>query len=137
MFEKVNGGPLLAHIQKRIAFTENEASLIIRDITNALKFLHQKGIAHRDLKPENILCFSDTQLCPVKVCDFDLGSGLPLSPVSTPELLTPVSNPLARTAMPASENVPFVPDSLPACLPASYIPCHPAKAPFPLSVVAK
>jgi len=95
VFEKVNGGPLLAHIQKRIHFTENEASLIIRDITNALKFLHQKGIAHRDLKPENILCFSETQLYPVKICDFDLGSGIVLSdssPVSTPELLTPVGS---------------------------------------------
>ncbi|RWS06938.1 MAP kinase-interacting serine/threonine-protein kinase 1-like protein, partial [Dinothrombium tinctorium] len=93
VFEKVNGGPLLAHIQKRVHFTENEASLIIRDIANALKFLHHKGIAHRDLKPENILCFSEDQVCPIKICDFDLGSRLVLnesSPVSTPELLTPV-----------------------------------------------
>ncbi|RWS11084.1 MAP kinase-interacting serine/threonine-protein kinase 1-like protein, partial [Dinothrombium tinctorium] len=95
VFEKVNGGPLLAQIQKRVHFTENEASLIIRDIANALKFLHQKGIAHRDLKPENILCFSEDQVCPVKICDFDLGSRLVLnesSPVSTPELLTPVGS---------------------------------------------
>lgn len=94
VFEKLNGGPLLAHIQKRNHFTENEASFIIRDIANALKFLHQKGISHRDLKPENILCHSQDQICPLKICDFDLGSGLVInesSPVSTPELLTPVS----------------------------------------------
>lgn len=94
MFEKANGGPLLAHIQKRYHFTENEASLIIRDIANALMFLHQKGIAHRDLKLENILCFSQNSVYPLKICDFDLASGLVLnesSPVSTPELLTPVS----------------------------------------------
>lgn len=47
VFEIVKGGPLLAHIQKRIHFTENEASTIIRDIASALKFLHHKGIAHR------------------------------------------------------------------------------------------
>lgn len=95
VFEIVKGGPLLAHIQKRVHFTENEASLIIRDIANALKFLHHKGIAHRDLKPENILCSSETSLCPVKICDFDLGSGLVISessPISTPELLTPVGS---------------------------------------------
>lgn len=94
VFEKANGGPLLGHIQKRIHFTEKEASEIVRDIAEALKFLHHKGIAHRDLKPENILCSSETQLTPVKICDFDLGSGNFLSdstPVSTPELLTPVS----------------------------------------------
>jgi MAP kinase interacting serine/threonine kinase len=95
VFEKVNGGPLLAHIQKRVQFTEHEASLIIRDLATALKFLHQKGIAHRDLKPENILCYSDSQVCPVKICDFDLGSKVienEQSPVSTPELLTPVGS---------------------------------------------
>jgi len=95
IFEKVNGGPLLAHIQKRVHFTENEASLIVRDIANALKFLHHKGMAHRDLKPENILCFSENQVCPIKICDFDLGSGIVLnesSPISTPELLTPVGS---------------------------------------------
>ncbi|GFY38463.1 hypothetical protein TNIN_291411, partial [Trichonephila inaurata madagascariensis] len=96
IFEKVYGGPLLAHIQKRVHFTEREASMIIRDVANALKFLHHKGIAHRDLKPENILCFSQDQVCPVKICDFDLGSGVVLSkstsPCSTPELLSPVGS---------------------------------------------
>lgn len=37
------------------------------------------------------------QISPVKICDFDLGSGIKLnsdsSPISTPELLTPVSPP--------------------------------------------
>ncbi len=39
------------------------------------------------------MCF--LQVSPVKICDFDLGSGIKLnsdrSPISTPELLTPVS----------------------------------------------
>lgn len=56
VFEKLDGGELLAHIQERVSFTEREASLVVRDIANALSFLHSKGIAHRDLKPQNILC---------------------------------------------------------------------------------
>lgn len=96
VFEKAEGGPLLAHIQKRNHFTENEASQIVKNLADALKFLHQRGIAHRDLKPENILCHSESQLCPVKICDFDLGSGVIFShsssPVSTPELMTPVGS---------------------------------------------
>lgn len=96
VFEKAEGGPLLAHIQKRIHFTENEAAQIVKNLAEALKFLHKRGIAHRDLKPENILCHSESQLCPVKICDFDLGSGVIFSnsssPVSTPELLTPVGS---------------------------------------------
>lgn len=95
VFEKGQGGPLLNHIHKRTYFTEKEASMVIRDLANALKFLHHKGIAHRDLKPENILCFSEDQVCPVKICDFDLGSGVVLgqtSGCSTPELLSPVGS---------------------------------------------
>lgn len=54
------------------------------------------GIAHRDLKPENILCVNTDRISPVKICDFGLGSGVHLNsqyntPVTTPELLTPVS----------------------------------------------
>ncbi|XP_065729429.1 MAP kinase-interacting serine/threonine-protein kinase 2 isoform X2 [Phocoena phocoena] len=56
-------------------------------------FVLPAGIAHRDLKPENILCEHPNQVSPVKICDFDLGSGIKLngdcSPISTPELLTP------------------------------------------------
>jgi MAP kinase interacting serine/threonine kinase len=96
VFEKVNGGPLLNRIQEYVHFTEKEASQIIKDLASALNFLHKKGIAHRDLKPENILCVSSEELCPVKICDFDLGSGIKFnadlsSPVTTPQLLTPVS----------------------------------------------
>lgn len=77
-------------------FTEKEASYVIRDLASALQFLHKKGIAHRDLKPENVLCEYEDQLCPVKLCDFDLGSGIKFNsqstdPISTPALLTPVS----------------------------------------------
>ncbi|CAG0894554.1 unnamed protein product [Darwinula stevensoni] len=97
IFEKITGGPLLAHIQRRIHFTEHEASLITRDLASALAFLHKKGIAHRDLKPENVLCQNPDSLCPVKICDFDLGSGVKFNStytsfVSTPELLTPVGS---------------------------------------------
>ncbi|XP_062816497.1 MAP kinase-interacting serine/threonine-protein kinase 2 isoform X1 [Anolis carolinensis] len=123
VFEKMRGGSILTHIHRRRHFNELEASGVVRDIASALHFLHNKGkrtglcrppyfppfalrvvtfclffllssgIAHRDLKPENILCESPSQVSPVKICDFDLGSGIQLngdcSPISTPELLTP------------------------------------------------
>ena len=97
VFDKILGGPLLSHIQRRVHFTEHEASLVLRDLAAGLQFLHKKGIAHRDLKPENILCVYPDRLTPVKICDFDLGSGIKFnsnlnSPISTPELLTPVGS---------------------------------------------
>ncbi|XP_045155971.1 MAP kinase-interacting serine/threonine-protein kinase 2 [Echinops telfairi] len=95
VFEKMRGGSILSHIHQRRHFNELEASVVVQDVASALDFLHNKGIAHRDLKPENILCEHPNQVSPVKICDFDLGSGIKLngdcSPISTPELLTPVS----------------------------------------------
>merc|ERR1719412_2316912 len=96
IIDKVSGGQLLDHIQTRKHFTEQEAASIIRDVTSALAFLHAKGIAHRDLKPENVLCVYRDALTPVKLCDFDLGSGIKFhsggGSDTTPLLLTPVGS---------------------------------------------
>jgi len=96
IFEKVSGGQLLDHIQSRKCFTEQEAAAIITDVASALDFLHAKGIAHRDLKPENVLCMYYDKLTPVKLCDFDLGSGIKFhtggGSDTTPLLFTPVGS---------------------------------------------
>ncbi|KAH1017875.1 hypothetical protein HUJ05_008468 [Dendroctonus ponderosae] len=93
----INGGQLLRRIQEYKYFSEAAAAEIIREVASALAFMHAKGIAHRDLKPENILCVNKDRLCPVKICDFDLGSGIRFqtsvaSPLATPQLLTPVGS---------------------------------------------
>jgi MAP kinase interacting serine/threonine kinase len=89
----MRGGPLLNHIQRKVYFTEQEASMVTKDIVTALKFLHDKGIAHRDVKPENILCTDPTRVSPVKLCDLDLASKVSLPPaMSIPELASPVGS---------------------------------------------
>ena len=78
----------------RCRFTESEAASVIRDLAQALAFLHGRGIAHRDLKPENILCMGavgSEDFLPVKLCDFDLCSAV-YQTITTPKLQSPVGS---------------------------------------------
>ncbi|XP_064604575.1 MAP kinase-interacting serine/threonine-protein kinase 1-like [Liolophura sinensis] len=96
VFEKMYGGTLLENIEGRGHLTEREASLVVKHIAIALNCLHCKGIAHRDLKPENILCEQAGEVVPLRICDFDLASGVMFESdseaVTTPELQTPVGS---------------------------------------------
>lgn len=74
VMELVTGGELFDHLMQKGSFSEKEASKIIRQILEALKYLHSLGIVHRDLKPQNILCELDSRgsIAQVKVTDFGL-----------------------------------------------------------------
>ncbi|XP_015669613.1 MAP kinase-activated protein kinase 3-like [Protobothrops mucrosquamatus] len=68
----MEGGELFTRIQERgdQAFTEKEASEIMRDIGTAIQHLHGMNIAHRDVKPENLLYTSKEKESVLKLTDF-------------------------------------------------------------------
>ena len=55
-------------------FTDEEASLIIKGILQAVDYLHTNDIVHRDLKPDNILISDPNDLSTIKVADFGLSA---------------------------------------------------------------
>jgi serine/threonine protein kinase len=56
IMECMAGGELFERIQKAGGqITERDAAKIMKQIGNAVQFLHNRNIAHRDLKPENLL----------------------------------------------------------------------------------
>ncbi|XP_035286788.1 serine/threonine-protein kinase DCLK3 isoform X1 [Anguilla anguilla] len=55
LMEFVHGGDLFDAITENVKFNEHHTSLMIRDISKALAYIHSKSIVHRDLKPENLL----------------------------------------------------------------------------------
>ncbi|KTF80394.1 hypothetical protein cypCar_00029845 [Cyprinus carpio] len=55
LMELVAGGDLFDAITQSGRFTEPSAACMIRDISQALEYIHSKSIAHRDIKPENLL----------------------------------------------------------------------------------
>ncbi len=50
---RVNGGELFDKIVERGAYSEKDASKLIREILDALAYLHKNGVVHRDLKVSN------------------------------------------------------------------------------------
>jgi calcium/calmodulin-dependent protein kinase I len=51
VMELAEGGEVFDHIVKHGEYSEQDASVVARKIVEAVKFLHDMGIAHRDLKP--------------------------------------------------------------------------------------
>ncbi|XP_035243871.1 MAP kinase-activated protein kinase 2 isoform X2 [Anguilla anguilla] len=72
VMECMDGGELFSRIQDRgdQAFTEREASDIMKSIGEAIQFLHAINIAHRDVKPENLLYTSKRPNAVLKLTDF-------------------------------------------------------------------
>jgi len=53
--ELVDGNSVQSHIKERGPYPEKEALEIARQIAEALKYAHNRGILHRDIKPDNFL----------------------------------------------------------------------------------
>lgn len=72
IMECLDGGELFSRIQDRgdQAFTEREASDIMKSIGEAIQYLHAINIAHRDVKPENLLYTSKRPNAVLKLTDF-------------------------------------------------------------------
>ncbi|KAM8868650.1 MAP kinase-activated protein kinase 3 isoform 2-T2 [Synchiropus picturatus] len=87
IMECMEGGELFSRIQARgdQAFTEKEASEIMRDIGTATEYLHNLNIAHRDIKPENLLYTSEDRNCVLKLTDFGFAKETTVhNPLQTP-----------------------------------------------------
>ncbi|KAA6383280.1 MAG: putative protein serine/threonine kinase [Streblomastix strix] len=72
VMELVKGGQLLDKISDRGSYSERDAQQLMLSIFQAIKYMHDRGIAHRDLKPQNILYETENPLSPIKVSDFGL-----------------------------------------------------------------
>ena len=51
----MQGGDLFDAITQSVKFGEVDSANMVKDLCNALYYLHSRSIVHRDLKPENLL----------------------------------------------------------------------------------
>jgi len=71
VFDLVPGGEMFEHLINYGAYSEADASRLMREVASALAFLHGVNVVHADLKPENIMLSSDmTSDGTIKIVDF-------------------------------------------------------------------
>eukprot|EP01129_Flabellula_baltica_P002901 TRINITY_DN12784_c0_g1_i1.p1 TRINITY_DN12784_c0_g1~~TRINITY_DN12784_c0_g1_i1.p1 ORF type:complete len:406 (-),score=86.40 TRINITY_DN12784_c0_g1_i1:1061-2278(-) len=80
VMELVTGGELFDKIIEQKKYSERDSVVIIKQILEAIAYMHENGIAHRDLKPENILV---TDSGDIKVTDFGLSKDYSLETLQT------------------------------------------------------
>uniref|UniRef100_A0A672Q0W0 non-specific serine/threonine protein kinase n=1 Tax=Sinocyclocheilus grahami TaxID=75366 RepID=A0A672Q0W0_SINGR len=89
ILEIADQGRLLDYIVSWGNLTEEKVSLYLRDILEALHYLHTCRIAHLDLKPENVLIEQTSNQPLVKLTDFGDAAHLSNTPYIHPLLGSP------------------------------------------------
>ncbi|KAK3577896.1 hypothetical protein CHS0354_008290 [Potamilus streckersoni] len=93
VMELVTGGELFDRIVEKGSYTEKDASNLIRQVLEAVDYMHEQGVVHRDLKPENLLYYSIDEDSKIMISDFGLSkmedSGTMATACGTPGYVAP------------------------------------------------
>lgn len=93
VMELVTGGELFDRIVEKGSYTEKDASALIRQILEAVDYMHSQGVVHRDLKPENLLYYNSDPESKIMISDFGLSkmedSGIMATACGTPGYVAP------------------------------------------------
>ncbi|KAL6439753.1 hypothetical protein ACFW04_004061 [Cataglyphis niger] len=93
VMELVTGGELFDRIVEKGSYTEKDASGLIRQVLEAVDYMHEQGVVHRDLKPENLLYYSSDEDSKIMISDFGLSkmedSGIMATACGTPGYVAP------------------------------------------------
>uniref|UniRef100_A0A0N5AAL8 Protein kinase domain-containing protein n=1 Tax=Syphacia muris TaxID=451379 RepID=A0A0N5AAL8_9BILA len=93
VMELVTGGELFDRIVAKGSFTEQDASNLMKQVLEAVSFMHKNGVVHRDLKPENLLYYNKEEDSKIMISDFGLSktedSGAMATACGTPGYVAP------------------------------------------------
>ena len=85
---RVTGGELFDRIVEKGSYTEKDAADLIKQVLDAVAYMHREGVVHRDLKPENLLYQCQDEDSKIMISDFGLSkmedSGIMATACGTP-----------------------------------------------------
>jgi predicted ATPase/signal transduction histidine kinase/tRNA A-37 threonylcarbamoyl transferase component Bud32 len=79
--ELLVGNNLADLLHGGIQFDFSETAVIVKQITEALIYVHHHGIIHRDLKPSNIFVYQEEGQAKVKLLDFGIAQVMELGAI--------------------------------------------------------
>ena len=74
MLSYLDGGELFDRIKSKQVYKEKTALICMRNMIEALKYMHENDVVHRDLKPENLILASKDNDSDLRIADFGLAS---------------------------------------------------------------
>ncbi|KAL3771465.1 hypothetical protein ACHAW5_006148 [Stephanodiscus triporus] len=70
VMELERGGDLCERLNEKVTYSEEDARKVLRNICEAMDFVHSRGYAHCDIKPRNYLLRSKRDDIDVRLADF-------------------------------------------------------------------
>lgn len=70
VMELEKGGDLCERLNDKVTYSEPDARTVVRNICEAMEFVHSRGFAHCDIKPRNYLLRSKRDDVDVRLADF-------------------------------------------------------------------
>jgi len=93
VMQLVTGGELFDRIVEKGSYTEKDAADLIKQVLDAVAYMHREGVVHRDLKPENLLYQCQDEDSKIMISDFGLSkmedSGIMATACGTPGYVAP------------------------------------------------
>ncbi|KAL3783906.1 hypothetical protein HJC23_007644 [Cyclotella cryptica] len=70
VMELEKGGDLCERLNEKVTYSEQDARIVLKNICEAMEFVHNKGFAHCDIKPRNYLLHSKKDDLDIRLADF-------------------------------------------------------------------
>lgn len=74
IMDLMSGDDLFNRIREKTTYSERDAGDLVRNLLEALRCCHERGVVHRDVKPKNMMLIDNSDDTSIKLADFGLSA---------------------------------------------------------------